>query len=367
MRKILSSERLSTLAQAWPGGPEDLFAEFRAQGFKIEGDTPELKSRLASLWEGLAVPRGYSAALETEADALKSYSYVSTDAKEAKSPHRWGLLLCDSKMESVSWSAHAAIQINHADAAMDWVLQTVLAPEWSGESVLHPWGRGIVVEPGVVIGPGCELGDHVILETGVRLGARVRIGAGSRIGAHSRLADDTVVGERAYLKSHVSLGGQGFGFVQYPGSALRVPRVHVGRVFVGSHARMGSFVGVDRGVFEDTVIGDHASFDNFVQIGHNCDIGREALFCGFVGLSGSTSVGDRVTIAGLSGTQSHVKIGSDVLVAAQSGVSRNLRDGEKVKGYPPLPLRVSLKVQSLVTKLPELYERLKKLEKDSQK
>jgi UDP-3-O-[3-hydroxymyristoyl] glucosamine N-acyltransferase len=270
------------------------------------------------------------------------------------------VLLDESSELSPAKDKFRGLKMRNADAAMDFVLRRISEPEWAGSSAPVP--AGVVAEAGVVVGPDCEIGEGTVLEAGVRLGARVKIGRNCRIGAHSRIGDDCVLGEGCELTALVSIGGQGFGFVQYPGEERRRPRLHVGRVVLGDAVRVGAQVAIDRGVFEDTVVGSQTALDNIVQIGHNCRVGTGAVICSFVGLSGSTSLGDNVTIAGMVGTKGHVRIGSNATVAAQSGVSRDIRDGETVKGYPPRPLPQALEIQALTTKLPEIYKRLKQVE-----
>jgi UDP-3-O-[3-hydroxymyristoyl] glucosamine N-acyltransferase len=277
----------------------------------------------------------------------------------------WGLVLFDRRLAPKAEELRRtcfALAVSAPDAALDHLLRQLVSPEWSGASV--PLPAGVSAEAGVVVGPGTTIGEGTVLEAGVRIGANVRIGRGCRIGAHSRIGDGCELGDRVTLTASVSVGGQGFGFASAPGSTPR-PRLHVGGVRVGDDVRIGAFVAIDRGVFEDTVLGRGTALDNLVQVAHNCAVGRDGVLCAFVGLSGSTELGDRVTLAGLVGTKGHVRVGDGVTVAAQSGISRDLPDGSGVwKGYPPRPLAETLKTQALVDRLPELYERLRKLEKE---
>jgi UDP-3-O-[3-hydroxymyristoyl] glucosamine N-acyltransferase LpxD len=350
--------RLKPLADLWPT-PQALVSDLVALGFNAELDDglPASAGRaIDQEWSKLNAPHG---ADYPKADAT-CFCYLGRDGKLPE-PSQWGLVVLDEESALLpKKEKFRAIKTNFADAAMDFVLRKLAIKEWSGAT--HPAPSGVLCEDHVVIGPDCEIGEGTILETGVRLGARVRIGRNCRIGAASRIGDDCVLGDGCTLTSHVSIGGQGFGFVKYPNRTQRRPRLHVGRVVIGESVRIGAHVAIDRGVFEDTVVGSYTSIDNIVQIAHNCRIGASNVICSFVGLSGSTFLGDRVTLAGMVGSKGHVKIGNDVVVAAQSGISRDIRDGESVKGYPPRPIQEALEIQALTAKLPELYERLKKLE-----
>ena len=73
-------------------------------------------------------------------------------------------------------------------------------------------------------------------------------------------------------------------------------------------------------------------------------------------------------MAARSGTKGHIKIGDNCIITALTNVSKDLSPGSEVKGvYPARPIEEELKIQTLVGKLPEIYDRLKKLEKESRK
>jgi UDP-3-O-[3-hydroxymyristoyl] glucosamine N-acyltransferase LpxD len=349
----MSESRFRALSELWPS-PVDLIAELRKASFIVDEARFAFSQKLTSAaWASVRIPR--SAKSETPGPGAFTYlgknaSLIATD---------WALVLVDARRPENALP-FPALAVSYPDAAIDFILRRITPEEWTGASAPVP--PDVRAEPGVHLGPGVHIGAGTILESGVRIGRNVSIGARCRIGAGSRIADDTVIGDDCQFTGPVSLGGQGFGFVEYPGQGRRQPRCHVGRVCLGDRVRLGAFVAIDRGVFEDTVIGDGTALDNLVQVGHNVRIGRDGILCGLVGISGSTEIGDRVTIAGLSGTKDHVRIGNDVTIAAQSGVNCDIEKGQTVKGYPPRPLAEALKLQVLTGRLPELFRRLKNLE-----
>jgi UDP-3-O-[3-hydroxymyristoyl] glucosamine N-acyltransferase LpxD len=360
---VFDARRFKNFAEIWPKGYSQLKLEASKLGFEL-GFSGALTEELFGSTEylkSLHAPRSF----QYPEAGFQDYTYIGTKNEKKPPSENWGLVVVDRKNSRFvkDFQNMRLLIVNDADAFMDSVLRKIASPEWTGDS--QPVPLKVKAEHPVMIGPETQIGDGTILETGVRIGARVKIGRNCRIGAFSRLADDTILGDECQLTSHVSLGGQGFGFVKYPQETNRRPRLHVGRVVVGSRVRIGAFVSIDRGVFEDTLVGAESSIDNIVQIGHNCTVGKNAIFCSFVGLSGSTVVGDRVTIAGMTGTKDHVKIGNDVTIAAQTGVSKDIEDKSVVKGYPPRPLKEALEIQSLQTRLPEIWEKLKKLERDN--
>ena len=59
----------------------------------------------------------------------------------------------------------------------------------------------------------------------------------------------------------------------------------------------------------------------------------------------------------------HIELGDGVQVGAQSGVHHSVPAGQTVGGTPAKPQHEYVKFTTLVPKLPEIYQRLKKLEK----
>jgi UDP-3-O-[3-hydroxymyristoyl] glucosamine N-acyltransferase LpxD len=366
--------RTVSLAQRWTQGWDELRKDAAEIGF--EPWVPA-HSRLFAEWGRDDFALGPASSDSTGNETRSRYTYVGAGKRFDAATlgalvQNFSFCVLDAKhplaaLFKADMSAPANLVIcAAADAFVDWLARETWVEEWvatedaTKHAEISPRAR---LEPGVLIGPGSVIGDDVVIGAGSRIGANVRIGDGTVLGAHCAIADHVQIGEGAVLGPHVSLGTPGFGIVVYPGSRTPRQRMHTGSVSIGDRVRIGAFVAVDRGVFADTVIGADTQIDNHVQIAHNCELGEANIVCALVGLSGSTIVGSRSTFAGLVGTKGHVSIGDDVVVGAQSGISRDLRDGEQVKGYPPRPMNEALKIATLTSKLPELYERIKTLEK----
>jgi UDP-3-O-[3-hydroxymyristoyl] glucosamine N-acyltransferase len=118
---------------------------------------------------------------------------------------------------------------------------------------------------------------------------------------------------------------------------MDVPQL--GRVIIQDNVGIGAQTGVDRGAFNDTVIGENTKIDNLVQIAHNVVIGRNCVIAGQCGLSGSSAVGDGVQIGGHVGLADHVTIGSGARLAAMSGVMHDVPPGESWCGIPAVPVK----------------------------
>ena len=59
----------------------------------------------------------------------------------------------------------------------------------------------------------------------------------------------------------------------------------------------------------------------------------------------------------------HSHVGDDVHLGARTGINGRLDEPGMYFGYPPLKFREALRVASLTTKLPDLNERVRDLER----
>jgi UDP-3-O-[3-hydroxymyristoyl] glucosamine N-acyltransferase len=136
-------------------------------------------------------------------------------------------------------------------------------------------------------------------------------------------------------------------------------------VKIGDDVEIGSNVSIDRGTFGDTIIGPGTKIDNLVQIAHNCVLGKNVSIVSMVGLSGSTVVGDDTVFAGQSATAGHLTVGKNVKVTGKTGITKNIPDNMMVSGLPAIDHSRWKRIRAVYLKLPELLERIKKLERVS--
>ncbi|WP_332660980.1 UDP-3-O-(3-hydroxymyristoyl)glucosamine N-acyltransferase [Brevundimonas sp.] len=198
----------------------------------------------------------------------------------------------------------------------------------------------VVFEPGVVIGKGARVGR------GSRIGANTVIGPGVQIGRDCHIGSNVTVtfalaGDRVKIYSGARIGEAGFGAAWSRAGPVDIPQL--GRVILQDGVTVGANSCVDRGAYDDTVIGENTKIDNLVMIGHNCVIGRNCLLAANTGISGSVIVGDNVIFGGKAGIGDHIRIGEGARVAAGAGVLADIPAGETWSGYPAKPLRQFLR------------------------
>jgi UDP-3-O-[3-hydroxymyristoyl] glucosamine N-acyltransferase len=189
---------------------------------------------------------------------------------------------------------------------------------------------GAVVGAGAQIGAGAEIGPNAVIGPGVAIGRRTRVGAGASIAF-------ALIGDDVNILAGAAIGEQGFGVAGDASGPVDVP--HLGRVVVQDRVTIGANSTIDRGVFDDTVIGEDVKIDNLCHVAHNCQIGRGALIAAFAGISGSTIVGDGVTMGGRVGVADHRNIGAGATLAGGAAVFQDVPAGEVWSGYPAKPLR----------------------------
>ena len=193
----------------------------------------------------------------------------------------------------------------------------------------------VVLGPGVVIGQGATIGAGCYISAGAVIGPGVAIGQDGYVGANASIGF-ALIGAHARIHAGAVIGEPGFGAAAGPGGLVDIPQL--GRVIVHDGVTIGSASCIDRGAWEDTVIGENTKIDNFVQIAHNVVIGRDCLLAAHTGISGSVIVGDGCMFGGRAGVTDHVTIGAGARIAAAAGVMKDVPPGESWGGSPARPL-----------------------------
>lgn len=198
----------------------------------------------------------------------------------------------------------------------------------------------VVVAPLAVIGPGARIGRGSWIGPGAVIGPGVQIGRDCRIGPQATVSC-ALIGDRVSLYAGATIGEAGFGATAGPKGVVDVPQL--GRVILQDNVTIGANSHVDRGAYDDTVVGENTKIDNLVHIAHNTRVGRNCVMAAYVGISGSVTIGDGCAFGGRAGVADHVTIGDGASIGAAAGVMRNVPPGEVWSGYPAKPIRDWLK------------------------
>jgi len=213
-----------------------------------------------------------------------------------------------------------------------------------------------VIGKNVTIGDNAVIYPHVVIYDNVTIGNNVTIHSGSVI------REKTVIGNNVIIQNGVVIGADGFAFVRREdGSQHKLPQT--GRVVIEDDVEIQANSAVDCATIGYTVIKKGAKIDNLVQIAHSCSVGENTIICGQVGLSGSTVLGKNVTLAGQVGTAGHMAVGDNVTVVGKSGIVNSVESNKVIAGLPAIDASLWRRNIIYAQKLPELFKKIKKLEK----
>lgn len=194
----------------------------------------------------------------------------------------------------------------------------------SEKAVIHPTviiGKGVYVGPGTVIGEHCRIGDGTVIDANVTIYRRVTIG------------------KSCHISSGAVIGADGHGYVLDGNKKYQKVR-HIGNVVIGDNVDVGANSCIDRGVLDNTRIGDNTKIDNLVQVAHNVTIGQNCIITAGVIIAGSSSVGDNCWIAPGAVINNGISIADHNQVGMNSVVYRSVKKTDCVYvGNPATLLR----------------------------
>jgi UDP-3-O-[3-hydroxymyristoyl] glucosamine N-acyltransferase len=216
------------------------------------------------------------------------------------------------------------------------------------------------IHPSAHVHPSSRIGPGATIYPGVYIGPNVTIGCDCLLYPNVVVDEGCILGDRVTIHAGTVVGQDGFGYATHKGQHYKIPQV--GNVIIEDDVEIGSNCAIERAALGSTFIGKGTKIDGLVVIGHGTKIGPHGLLVAQVGIAGSVTIGHHVTMAGQVGVAGHLKIGDNVTVAAQSGVMADIPDQTVMIGAPAMPASHGRRVYSIFTQLPEMMDRLKKLE-----
>jgi UDP-3-O-[3-hydroxymyristoyl] glucosamine N-acyltransferase len=162
------------------------------------------------------------------------------------------------------------------------------------------------------------------------------------------------------------IGSDGFRFNQQDGKNVKVPQI--GNVIIEDDVETGANCTIDRATFGSTIIRSGVKLDNLVHVAHNVEIGENTVIAAGTGIAGSVKVGKNCMISGHVSMTGHITIADGTILGGATGVSKSLtKPGQAYLGVPALEVSKYRRSTVLFRNLPELAERISKLEKEQKK
>lgn len=177
-------------------------------------------------------------------------------------------------------------------------------------AIIHPSvkiGKNVFIGPNCVIGEGCEIGDNTRIDANVTIYHHVRIG------------------KRCHISSGAVIGADGHGY--YLDENKRYKKIrHIGGVTIGDDVDIGANSCVDRGVLDDTTIGNNTKIDNLVQVAHSVSIGSNCILTAGSVIAGSAVLGDYCWISPGAVVKNGVILNNETQLGMNSVVYRTVNE-----------------------------------------
>lgn len=226
-------------------------------------------------------------------------------------------------------------------------------------------GKDVRIGSHATVSAGVTIGDGSIVCNGASIGQNVKVGENCIIGNNTVIRDDVIIGDRVVVGDGSVIGFDGFGYAPTKDGYRKIPQV--GTVIIEDDVEIGACTCIDRATVGATRIGRGTKIDNLIQIAHGVQIGENTVIAAQTGISGSTKIGSNVLMGGQAGLTGHIEIGDGMIIGAQAGVTKSHDFKGMISGYPARPQGEELRIEATMSKLPEIYKRLRTLEKEVKK
>jgi UDP-3-O-[3-hydroxymyristoyl] glucosamine N-acyltransferase len=193
----------------------------------------------------------------------------------------------------------------------------------------------------------------------VFIGNEVVIGANCVIHPNVTILDYTKIGNNVVVQSGTVIGSDAFYYNTKKNREVWYKRMKsCGNVVIEDNVEIGASCTIDRGVTDETRIGQGTIIDNQVHIGHDVSIGKNCLLAAQVGVAGATIIEDGVTLWGQVGVNKTITIGSGAVVMGQSGVVGNIEGNAVYWGTPAINFSDKKREMVWVKRIPGLWKKM---------
>lgn len=264
------------------------------------------------------------------------------------------------------------IKVENAYQALATLLQMVeqAQPKKEGTDSLACIASSAKTGEKVYIGAFAFIGENVTIGENAKVHPQVYIGDGCKIGENTiiypgaRIYHGCIIGKNCVIHSGAVIGSDGFGFA--PKSDKDYQKIpQIGNVILEDEVEIGANATIDRATMGSTIIRRGVKLDNMNHVAHNVEIGYNTVMAAQCGIAGSTRIGENCMFGGQVGIAPHITVANGVKAAAQTGIAGTVKKEDSIiMGAPAFEIGPYRKSYIYFRKLPELVQRLEKLEKD---
>ena len=212
------------------------------------------------------------------------------------------------------------------------------------------------------ISDSAVVGEGTFIYPGAFIGNRVSIGSNCIIHPNVSIMDNCIIGNNVVIQAGTVIGSDAFYYNGKKDRDIWFKKMpSCGRVIVKDFAEIGANCTIDRGVSNDTIIGEGTKFDNLIHIGHDTVVGKNCLFAAQVIVGGCVEIKDGVTLWGQVVINKTLTIGENAVVLGKAGVVGSIEGNKTYWGTPAQDASIAKRELVWIKRIPQLWEKVMKL------
>ncbi len=209
------------------------------------------------------------------------------------------------------------------------------------------------------ISESAVVGEDTFIYPGAFIGNRVRIGGNCIIHPSVSIMDNCIIGNNVVIQAGTVIGSDAFYYNGKKDRDIWYKKMpSCGRVIIKDFVEIGANCTIDRGVSNDTIIGEGTKFDNLIHIGHDTIVGKNCLFAAQVIVGGCVEIKDGVTLWGQVVVNKTLTIGENAVVLGKAGVVGSIEGNKTYWGTPAQDASIAKRELVWIKRIPALWDKV---------